>query len=59
MIVRLRELVRHRAKLAALRSGLKASVHAVLAKQGLHIPVTACWGNVTGCCCLKAPGIDR
>jgi transposase len=33
-----RELVRHRAKLVAWRSGLKASVHAVLAKQGLHLP---------------------
>ena len=30
----LRELVRHRAKLVALRSGLKAQVHATLAKQG-------------------------
>jgi transposase len=29
-----RELVRYRAKLVALRSGLKAQVHAVLAKQG-------------------------
>jgi hypothetical protein len=35
----LRELVRHRAKLVAWRSGLKASVHAVLAKQGLHLRV--------------------
>src|SRR3954464_5392986 len=34
----LRELVRTRAKLVAWRSGLKASVHAVLAKQGLHLP---------------------
>jgi transposase len=31
----LRELVRHWAKLVALRSGLKAQVQAVLAKQGL------------------------
>jgi hypothetical protein len=30
----LRELVRCRAKLVALRSGPKAQVHAVLAKQG-------------------------
>jgi len=30
----LRELVRYRAKLVALRSGLKAQVHAVLAKEG-------------------------
>jgi transposase len=31
----LRELVRYRAKLVAIRSGLKAQVHAVLAKQGV------------------------
>jgi transposase len=31
----LRELVRYRAKLVALRSGLKAQVHAVLAKAGV------------------------
>jgi transposase len=41
----LRELVRHRAQLVALRSGLKASVHAVLAKQGVHIPVTDLFGQ--------------
>jgi transposase len=40
----LRELVRHRAKLVAWRCGLKASVHAVLAKQGLHIPVSDLFG---------------
>jgi transposase len=34
----LRELVRYRAKLVALRSGLKAQVHAVLAKEGV-LPV--------------------
>src|SRR3954449_5703623 len=32
----LRELVRHRAKLVALRSRLKAGVHGVLAKQGVN-----------------------
>jgi transposase len=31
----LRELVRYRAKLVALRSGLKAQVHAVMAKEGV------------------------
>jgi len=31
----LRELVRYRAKLVALRSGLKAQVHSVLAKEGV------------------------
>jgi transposase len=40
----LRELVRHRAKLVGWRSGLKASVHAVLAKQGLHIAVSDLFG---------------
>ena len=40
----LRELVRHRAKLVALRSGLKAQVHAVLAKQGLLVPVSDLFG---------------
>ncbi|MFD6325128.1 transposase, partial [Streptomyces sp. NPDC058442] len=36
----LREPVRHRAKCVALRSGLKAQVQAVLAKQGLAFAVT-------------------
>jgi transposase len=40
----LRELVRYRAKLVALRTGLKAQVHAVLAHQGVHPPVTDLWG---------------
>ncbi len=39
-----RELVRHRAKLVAVRSGFKAGVHAVLAKQGLHIAVSDLFG---------------
>ena len=34
----LRELVRHRAKLVALRSGVKASVHAVLGQAGPAYP---------------------
>lgn len=40
----LRELVRYRAKLVALRSGLKAQVHAVLAKEGQLIPVSDLFG---------------
>jgi transposase len=40
----LRELVRHRCKLVALRSGLKAQVHAVLAKQGVRVPVSDLFG---------------
>ncbi len=40
----LRELVRHRAKLVALRSGLKAQIHAVLAKEGLREPMSDLFG---------------
>jgi transposase len=40
----LRELVRHRAKIVAWRSAVKASVHAVLAKQGLHLAVSDLFG---------------
>jgi transposase len=40
----LREQVRHRAKLVALRSGLKAQVHAVLAKQGVQVKVSDLFG---------------
>lgn len=40
----LREQVRHRAKLVALRSGLKAQVHAVLAKEGVHVRATDLFG---------------
>ena len=36
----LRELVRYRAKLVQLRSGLKAQVHAVMAKEGVLPTVT-------------------
>jgi transposase len=53
----LRELVRHRAKLVALRSGLKAQVHAVLAKQGLHIAVSDLFG-VGGRQLLAAAPLD-
>ena len=40
----LREQVRHRAKLVALRSGLKASVHAVLAKEGVPVAMSDLFG---------------
>ncbi len=40
----LRELVRHRAKLVGQRGGLKAGVHAVLAKQGLASPDSDLFG---------------
>lgn len=41
----LRELVRHRAKLVAVRSGLKAQVHAVLAKEGVAVPMSDLFGT--------------
>jgi transposase len=53
----LRELVRHRAKLVALRSGLKAGVHAVLAKQGVHLAASDVFG-VGGRRLLAAAGLD-
>ena len=40
----LRELVRYRIKLRQLRSGLRAQVHAVLAKEGVHVPMTDLFG---------------
>jgi len=43
----LREVVRHRAKLVALRSHCKAEVHAVLAKCGVQVTLTDLFG-VTG-----------
>ena len=41
----LREAVRHRCKLVAIRSGLEAQVHSVLAKQGVRVPVTDLFGT--------------
>ena len=40
----LRELVRYRAKLVQLRSGLKAQVHAVMAKEGVLPSVVDMFG---------------
>lgn len=40
----LRELVRHRAKCVALRTNLKLQVYSVLAKEGVHIPMTDLFG---------------
>src|SRR5436190_1956707 len=53
----LRELVRHRAKLVALRTGLKAQVHGVLAKQGLLPPCSDLFG-VAGMAWLRAAPLD-
>jgi transposase len=53
----LREMVRHRCKLVAWRSGLKASVHAVLAKQGVRVPVSDLFG-VAGRNLLSELGLD-
>ncbi len=40
----MRELIRSRAKLVNLRSGLKAQVHAVLAKEGISVPMSDLFG---------------
>jgi transposase len=40
----LRELVRYRHKLVGLRSGLKAQVHAVLAKEAVAVPMSDLFG---------------
>ena len=40
----LRELVRHRAKLVALRSHSKAQIHAVLAKCGIQVTMSDLFG---------------
>jgi transposase len=53
----LREIVRHRAKCVALRSGLKAQVHAILAKQGLHLAASDIFG-VRGRELLAAAELD-
>jgi transposase len=53
----LRELVRHRAKLVALRSGLKAQVHGVLAKQGQLPEVSDVFGP-TGMTWLRSVPLD-
>jgi transposase len=53
----LREMVRHRIKLVHWRSALKASVHAVLAKQGVHLPVSDVFG-VRGRVLLAAAPLD-
>ena len=40
----LRELIRYRAKLVHLRTSLKAQVHAVLAKEGVAVPMSDLFG---------------
>src|SRR6185295_2096900 len=54
----LRELVRHRAKLVMTRTGFKAGVHAILAKQGLHLQVKDLFGP-RGRAELAAAPLDR
>jgi transposase len=54
----LRELVRYRAKLVQLRSGLKAQVHAVMAKQGVLPRVVDMFGPA-GQVQLDEIGLDR
>jgi predicted CoA-binding protein len=52
----LRELVRYRAKLVQLRSGLKAQVHAVMAKEGV-LPMVSDMFCVKGNAQLDAHGL--
>lgn len=40
----LRELIRYRAKLVALKCGLKSQVHSVLAKKGVKVPMSDLFG---------------
>ena len=54
----LRELVRHRAKLVALRSHCKAEVHAVLAKCGVQVSMRDLFG-VAGTDLLDRPSWPR
>jgi transposase len=54
----LRELVRYRAKLVQLRSGLKAQVHAVMGKQGVLPTVLDMFGPA-GQAQLDEIGLDR
>jgi transposase len=54
----LRELVRYRAKLVALRSGLKAQVHAVMAKEGV-LPTVSDMFCATGNRQLDAMGLGH
>jgi transposase len=49
----LRELVRHRAKLSRWRSSVKTSIHAVLAKRGVPVPMSDLFG-VEGTALLDA-----
>ena len=64
----LRELVRHRAKLVALRSHCKAEVHAVLAKCGVagaderpvrRRPAPSCWTGSRAARARTRPGSRR
>ncbi|RJQ90066.1 IS110 family transposase [Amycolatopsis panacis] len=52
----LRELVRHRAKLVALRSHCRAEIHAVLATCGVQVPMTDLFG-VAGIDLLNRVGL--
>ena len=54
----LRELVRYRAKLVAIRSGLKAQAHAVLAKAGVLITASDLFGVIGRQRLAKVP-LDR
>jgi transposase len=57
----LRELVRHRAKLVALRSGCRNEVHAVLAKLGVQVPLNdlLAWDGLALLPAAPAPYVAR
>lgn len=52
----LRELIRYRAKLVHIRSGLKSQVHSVLAKEGVAVPMSDLFG-VAGQVLLDSCGL--
>ena len=54
----MQRIVRYRARLVALRSGLKAQVHAVLAKEGVKVPMSDLFG-VAGQALLDTAPLGR
>ena len=55
----LRELVRYRAKLVKLRSGLKAQVHAVMAKEGVLPKVSDMFGPAARVSSMRSSSAHR